>query len=111
MTDTFLNYIDGEWVPAAGGETFLDTNPSRPTEVIGEFQRSGPQDVDAAVAAAARAQPEWRRTPAPLRGEIIARATRLLVERKPELAETITREMGKVLVDSGYDVQIGRAHV
>jgi acyl-CoA reductase-like NAD-dependent aldehyde dehydrogenase len=29
----------------------------------------------------------------------------LLVERKPELAETITREMGKVLVDSGYDVQ------
>jgi aldehyde dehydrogenase (NAD+) len=29
----------------------------------------------------------------------------MLVERKPELAETITREMGKVLVDSGYDVQ------
>jgi aldehyde dehydrogenase (NAD+) len=29
----------------------------------------------------------------------------LLVERKPELTETVTREMGKVLVDSGYDVQ------
>lgn len=107
MTDSFLNYIDGKWTPAAGGDTFLDTNPSRPTEVIGEFQRSGPDDVDAAVAAAARVQPEWRRTPAPLRGEIIARATRLLVERKPELAATITREMGKVLVDSGYDVQGG----
>jgi aldehyde dehydrogenase (NAD+) len=35
----------------------------------------------------------------------VARATRLLVERKPELTETVTREMGKVLVDSGYDVQ------
>ena len=103
--DTHLNYIEGKWVPAAGGETFLDRNPARPGEVIGEFARSGPDDVDAAVTAAVRAQREWRSTPAPLRGEIVARATRLLVERKPELTETITREMGKVLVDSGYDVQ------
>ncbi|HEX6298931.1 MAG TPA: aldehyde dehydrogenase family protein [Acidimicrobiia bacterium] len=105
MVESFLNYIDGKWAPAASGETFLDTNPARPGEVVGEFQRSGADDVDAAVGAAARAQEEWRQTPAPLRGEIVARATRLLTERKPELAETITREMGKVLVDSGYDVQ------
>jgi len=105
MADTYLNYIDGRWVPASTGDTYLNTNPARPDEVIGEFQRSGTADVDAAVAAAARAQDEWRRTPAPLRGEIVARATRMLVERKPELAEGITREMGKVLVDSGYDVQ------
>jgi len=102
---THLNYIDGKWVPAATGETFLDTNPARPDEVIGEFQRSGPEDVDAAVDAATRAFDQWRLTPAPLRGEIVARATRILVDRKSELAETITREMGKVLVDSGYDVQ------
>lgn len=105
MVDTHLNYIGGKWIPASGGETFLDTNPARPDEVIGEFQRSGPEDVDAAVKAASAAQHEWRSTPAPLRGEIVARATRLLVDRKPELAEGITREMGKVLVDSGYDVQ------
>jgi aldehyde dehydrogenase (NAD+) len=103
--DTYLNYIDGRWVPSSTGATYLDINPARPDEVIGAFQRSGPEDVDAAVSAAARAQDAWRRTPAPLRGEIVARATRMLVERKPELAETITREMGKVLVDSGYDVQ------
>lgn len=105
MVDTYLNYIDGRWVSAATGETYPNTNPARPEEVIGEFQRSGPADIDAAVTAAARAQNEWRLTPAPLRGEIIARATRMLAERKPELAEGITREMGKVLVDSGYDVQ------
>jgi aldehyde dehydrogenase (NAD+) len=105
MSDTYLNYIDGKWTPASTGQTFLDTNPARPDEVIGEFQRSGPEDVDAAVAAARAAQKEWRRTPAPLRAEIVAQATRLLVERKPELTETVTREMGKVLVDSGYDVQ------
>lgn len=105
MAETHLNHIDGRWVPAASGETFVDVNPARPAEVVGEFQRSGPDDVDAAVAAATRAFDGWRRTPAPLRGEIIARAARLLAERKPELAETITTEMGKVLVDSGYDVQ------
>lgn len=105
MPETFLNYIDGKWVPSTTGETFLNTNPARPDEVLGEFQRSGREDVDTAVQAAARAYQEWRRTPAPLRGEIVAKATRMLVERKPELAEGITREMGKVLVDSGYDVQ------
>lgn len=107
MVDTYLNYIGGEWIPSSSGETFPDTNPARPDEVIGEFQRSDAGDVDAAVKAASAAQHDWRRTPAPLRGEIIARATRILVERKPELAEGITREMGKVLVDSGYDVQGG----
>ncbi len=105
MDDTHLNFIDGRWISSASGETFLDTNPSRPEEVLGEFQRSGPDDVDAAVQSASNAYPEWRATPAPLRGEIVARATRMLIERKPELAEGITREMGKVLVDSGYDVQ------
>ncbi len=105
MAETFHNFKDGKWVPSASGETFLDRNPARPDEVIGEFQRSGPEDVEAAVAAARRAQREWRRTPAPLRGEIVARATRMLIDRKPELTETVTREMGKVLVDAGYDVQ------
>jgi acyl-CoA reductase-like NAD-dependent aldehyde dehydrogenase len=105
VPDTHLNYIDGKWVPSVNGETFLDTNPARPDEVLGEFQRSGPEDVDAAVAAAYRARREWRNTPAPLRGEIVARATRLLIDRKPDLAAGITSEMGKVLVDSGYDVQ------
>ncbi|MFZ0013794.1 MAG: aldehyde dehydrogenase family protein, partial [Acidimicrobiia bacterium] len=105
MTETHLNFIDGKWVPSATGETYLDANPARPREILGEFQRSGAEDVAAAVAAARGAFDGWRRTPAPLRGEIVARATRLLVEHKQELAETITREMGKVLVDSGYDVQ------
>ena len=58
MPDTYLNYINGRWVPASTGQTYLNTNPARPDEVIGEFQRSGPADVDAAVTAATRAQNE-----------------------------------------------------
>jgi acyl-CoA reductase-like NAD-dependent aldehyde dehydrogenase len=105
VSTVYKNYIDGEWVAAASGTTLADTNPARPDELIGEFARSGAADVDAAVTAARRAFSAWRRTPAPLRGEIVARATRMLVERKTELAAGVTREMGKVLVDSGYDVQ------
>lgn len=101
----YLNYIDGEWVPSSTGETYPNTNPSRPDEVIGEFQRSGAEDVARAVEAARRAFDDWRRTPAPLRGDIVARATRMLIDRKPEIAEIISRENGKVRVDAGYDVQ------
>lgn len=103
--DTYLNYIDGRWRPSTSGETFVSRNPARPSETLGTFQASSAADVDEAVAAARRAHKEWRRTPAPRRGEIIERATRLLEERKPELTELVTREMGKSLVDSGYDVQ------
>ena len=105
MATTHLNYVDGQWSPAESGRTFVSTNPARPDEELGEFQRSDSSDVDRAVRAARRAQAEWRNLPAPQRGEIVSRAARLLEERKPELAELVTREMGKMLVDSGYDVQ------
>ncbi|HEX7098115.1 MAG TPA: aldehyde dehydrogenase family protein [Acidimicrobiia bacterium] len=103
--DTFLNYIDGEWVPSVTGERFESRNPAHPSRVLGEFQSSGAADIDAAVGAARRAQKAWRRTPAPKRAEIIERAALMLEAQKPELARLVTTEMGKVLVDSGYDVQ------
>ena len=39
-TRTFQNYIDGEWVDAASGETFVSTSPAD-GELIGTFPRSG----------------------------------------------------------------------
>ena len=48
---TFQNYIDGDWVDAASGETFESTSPAD-GETIGVFPKSGPEDVDRAVAAA-----------------------------------------------------------
>lgn len=103
--ETYLNYIDGEWRASSSGQTFESRNPAHPDEVLGRFQSSNADDVDAAVTAAHRAQREWRKIPAPQRGEMIERAAMMLVERKAELAELVTREMGKTLVDSGYDVQ------
>ena len=103
--DTHLNFIDGGWRASRSGETFESRNPAHPSQVLGEFQRSTAEDVADAVEAARAAQRAWGRTPAPARGAIVERAALLLEERKPELAELITTEMGKTLVDSGYDVQ------
>nr|MBO2498188.1 aldehyde dehydrogenase family protein [Acidimicrobiia bacterium] len=102
--DTFLNYIDGQWVPSVTGERFESRNPAHPSQVLGEFQSSDARDIDAAVQTARRAQKAWRRTPAPKRAEIVERAVRILEDRKDELARLVTQEMGKTLVDSSYDV-------
>ncbi len=101
---TFRNYIGGEWLDAKSGETFESTSPAT-GETIGTFPRSGPEDVDAAVAAAKAAFEDWRLVPAPKRGDILFRFAQLLTERKDDLTDLMTREMGKVKAEAGGDVQ------
>jgi len=101
---TFQNFIGGEWVDAAGGDTFESLSPAT-GETIGVFPRSGSEDVDHAVTAAKEAYETWRLVPAPKRGEIVFRFAALVAEHKQELSELMTREMGKVLAEAGGDVQ------
>src|SRR5438874_3480196 len=104
-TKVFKNFIDGEWVESTTGETFEDRNPADSREVVGIFQKSGKDDVDAAIDAARRAFKQWRLVPAPRRAEIVYRASEILIERKEEYARDMTREMGKVLRETRGDVQ------
>jgi alpha-ketoglutaric semialdehyde dehydrogenase len=101
----YHNYIDGQWCASASGETFENRNPADTRDLIGVFQKSSRQDVDAALRAAARAYETWRLVPAPLRAEILFKAARILVERKEPFARDMTREMGKVLNETRGDVQ------
>ncbi len=105
MAERFQNFIDGKWVDAASGATFDDINPANRTEVLGAFPRSDHRDVDRAVEAAKTHFPTWRRMPAPRRAEILFRAAEILARRKEELAQLMTREMGKVLKESQGDVK------
>jgi alpha-ketoglutaric semialdehyde dehydrogenase len=102
---TYQNYINGEWVAAASGETFENINPADTRDVVGRFPVSNKEDVDAAVEAAANAFNRWRRTPAPRRAEILFRLGEILIRNKERFALEMTREMGKVLKETGGDAQ------
>ena len=101
----YKNFIDGEWVESSSSETFENLNPADTRDVVGIFQRSTKEDVDAAVEAAAQAFEKWRLFPAPRRAEILYDASRILFERKEQFARDMTREMGKVLRETRGDVQ------
>jgi aldehyde dehydrogenase (NAD+) len=101
----FDNFINGEWVASASGRTFEKVNPADRNDLLGLFQKSGAEDVEAAVKAAKEAYKSWKNMPPPKRGEILYRAASLLRERKEPLAEAMTREMGKVLEEARGDVQ------
>jgi aldehyde dehydrogenase (NAD+) len=99
------NFIGGRWVPAASGRTFENRNPADKDDLVGVFAESDAKDVDAAVAAAKKAFPGWRDTPAPRRAEVLYRAGDILTRDKEKLARLMTREMGKVLAETRGDVQ------
>jgi alpha-ketoglutaric semialdehyde dehydrogenase len=101
----YKNFINGEWVESVSHDAFENLNPANRDELIGLFQHSNEEDVNRAVEAAREAYKSWRLMPAPKRGEILFRTARLLLERKEEFAEQMTREMGKVLAETRGDVQ------
>jgi aldehyde dehydrogenase (NAD+) len=107
MTTRFRNYIGGRWVEPSAGQYFENRNPADARDLIGLFPRSGEKDVEHAVESAARGFQLWRRTPAPLRGEVLRRVGDLLTARKEDIANAMTREMGKVLAETRGDVQEG----
>jgi alpha-ketoglutaric semialdehyde dehydrogenase len=101
---TFKNFIGGEWVDSTTGETFESLSPAT-GETLGVFPKSGPEDVDRAVAAAQAAYEDWRLVPAPERAKLLYRFAALLADEKAELTDLMTREMGKVKAEAGGDVQ------
>jgi betaine-aldehyde dehydrogenase/aminobutyraldehyde dehydrogenase len=88
------NFVGGEWVDAAEGETMEVINPAT-GEVIAEVPRGSQEDVDRAVAAAKKAFEEWRETtPAERSGMLLALAD-ALEEHADELIEAEKANVGK----------------
>lgn len=105
MSETYHNYINGEWTVSESGRTFENRNPADSDDLIGNFPNSGEADVERATAAATAAYKTWRLMPAPKRGDILRRAGDILARRKDELARHMTREMGKPVFETKGDVQ------
>ena len=103
----FQNFIAGEWRDSSSGETFENRNPANWDDIIGRFPLSNKADVDKAVQSATRGFEQWRQTPAPARGDVLRAVGDLMTERKEEIADLMTREMGKPLTETRGDVQEG----
>ncbi len=97
-------FIDGRWVD---GGPLLEVRNKYTGEVIGALPTARREDVDAAIAAAAQAAPLMAAMPAYQRGEILARASALIRERREEFARTIAAEAGKALKYARAEVDRG----
>lgn len=98
------NYIGGKWVAPQSGRYAEKHNPAT-GELLARVPLSDRTDVDHALTQAQAAFARWRKVPAPKRGEILYRVGQMLEERKEDLAQKMTQEMGKVLTEARGDVQ------
>jgi acyl-CoA reductase-like NAD-dependent aldehyde dehydrogenase len=77
----------------------VSTNPATLTE-LGRVLVTKPADLDAIVADAARAQRRWAELPAKERAFVVGRAGDYVRYNHARIAELITKENGKTLVES-----------
>ncbi len=78
----------------AGRRILLLSSPAT-TEPIDQIEVANAADVAEALATARRAQPAWAARSPQERGEVLARAARILSERHGDFADVIVRESGK----------------
>jgi alpha-ketoglutaric semialdehyde dehydrogenase len=104
MTKTYANFINAQWIPSASGRTFSITNPAHKNETVATFQSSDATDVRRAVDAAAGAFESWSRTGPAKRGSYLRKAAEILAKRRDEAATLLTREEGKILMESRGEV-------
>jgi acyl-CoA reductase-like NAD-dependent aldehyde dehydrogenase len=89
-------WIDGEFTDGSTDQTLVVVDPAT-EEVVDVVPKGGPADVDRAVAAALRAFPGWKRTPALERATLLVETARRLRQNTEEFAVTLTRETGRTL--------------
>jgi len=97
------NYLDGKWVEADSGKTFVVKNPAT-GEAIGEVPAMGTAETRRAIEAASRALPAWRAMLAKERGAILRKLSDLMLENTDDLATIMTAEQGKPLAESKGEI-------
>ncbi len=101
-----LLHIDGQWRAGRAG-AWLPVHDPASGEVIGRVAMAEREDLDDALAAAARGFAQWRRVPAVERAKTMREAARLLRERAEGIAQLLTLENGKPLAEALAEVRFG----
>ena len=100
----YLNFIDGKWSESSSGKFTSIVNPAN-GQVLGEVTQSTEEDVIERYKPQRVLQKSWRLVPAPERAEFLYKVGYLLKERKEEIAQLLTSEMGKVIDEAREEVQ------
>ena len=102
-------YIDGQFIAADGRHQQPVFNPAT-GEVIGQLPHASPQDLDAALAAAARAFEGWKKSSPMERSKVLRKVAELARERAPEIGRHMTMDQGKPLAESTGEVTLCADH-
>ncbi|MEC5341457.1 NAD-dependent succinate-semialdehyde dehydrogenase [Brenneria populi] len=95
--------IDGEWHDSQSGEHLAVTNPAN-GETLGTIPLVTASQTQQAIAAAERAQAEWRRRTGKERAAVLQAWSRLIMENQADLAEVLTAEQGKPLAEARGEI-------
>jgi malonate-semialdehyde dehydrogenase (acetylating)/methylmalonate-semialdehyde dehydrogenase len=104
------NYMGGAWKGLPAADHLAVTNPAT-AEVLARVPLSPAEEVDGAAQAAAKAFPDWRRTPAGDRIQYLFKLKTLLEENIDELAKVVTNECGKTYGESVGELRRGIENV
>ena len=102
ITDSNLGGFGGEWIGSGPElEVITPIDGSR----IATVTQVTEEEYDRVVDGAHAAYLEWRRLPAPKRGEVVRQLGNRLREVKRELGALVTLEMGKITAEGEGEVQ------
>lgn len=98
-------FVDGQFLDPVGPTRIL-VHEAATGAVLAEVAAAGPEEVDEAVKAAARARPEWAATPPNQRADHLDRIAEGIKDRAEEFAQSISREVGTPIRHSRA-IQVG----
>ncbi len=101
-------YIDGEWV---GGKTSIDVTNPVDDRVIASVPSLGAAETRTAIEAAERAQKDWARKTARERSAVLRKWFNLMMENQEDLAQIMTAEQGKPLLESRGEIAYGASFI
>jgi acyl-CoA reductase-like NAD-dependent aldehyde dehydrogenase len=102
VIEEHANYIDGVWRPALAEHVFEISAAGDRGRPFARFPRSSARDVEAAVSAAAAAEPAWRDRALETRFAIVARALALL-SREPDPDGRVAHSLGLAVDELARD--------
>ncbi|MER2090362.1 MAG: aldehyde dehydrogenase family protein, partial [Sporosarcina sp.] len=105
----FNNLINNEWVESSSQETIKSISPLNKENVVGYVQSSNKEDLEKTVNAAYQAKKAWRKIGQAARGQFLFKVANILEENLEDIAETMTREMGKTLPEAKGETARGVA--